>query len=222
MITDIVAMFQMRKKTAKLIEMEEVDKLEKIPRKADVVKAKKQKPTKAGKTSSTGPMLDPSNFSEDSGDLAPLVIANVFSLSSAEKSDLDPQRLLSVSETPTGSKSTKSAKTKKHKAATVLSENFGAAFGSGELEQHSRVAAAALGLGVASEQIVVSTPQFDDRTTMVSLLLQRSRVDYLEGALYKTTVIIILRLLPRTLSDTFYNQLKTVLFDRAGVGNTSE
>ena len=31
-----------------------------------------------------------------------------------------------------------------------------------------------------------------------------------------------LRLLPRTLSDTFYNQLKTVLFDRAGVGSTSE
>src|SRR6218665_324417 len=31
-----------------------------------------------------------------------------------------------------------------------------------------------------------------------------------------------LRLLPKTLSDTFYNQLKTVLFDRAGVGNTSE
>src|SRR6218665_968288 len=32
----------------------------------------------------------------------------------------------------------------------------------------------------------------------------------------------VLRLLPRTLSDTFYNQLKTVLFDRAGVGSTSE
>ena len=31
-----------------------------------------------------------------------------------------------------------------------------------------------------------------------------------------------LRLLPRTLSDTFYNQLKTVLFDRAGVGSISE
>src|SRR6218665_1511639 len=31
-----------------------------------------------------------------------------------------------------------------------------------------------------------------------------------------------LRFLPRTLSDTFYNQLKTVLFDRAGVGSTSE
>ena len=31
-----------------------------------------------------------------------------------------------------------------------------------------------------------------------------------------------LGLLPRTLSDTFYNQLKTVLFDRAGVGSTSE
>src|SRR6218665_2535053 len=31
-----------------------------------------------------------------------------------------------------------------------------------------------------------------------------------------------LHLLPRTLSDTFYNQLKTVLFDRAGVGSTSE
>src|SRR6218665_3356490 len=31
-----------------------------------------------------------------------------------------------------------------------------------------------------------------------------------------------LRLLPRTLSDTFYNHLKTVLFDRAGVGSTSE
>src|SRR6218665_919352 len=30
------------------------------------------------------------------------------------------------------------------------------------------------------------------------------------------------RLLPRTLSDTFYNQLKTILFDRAGVGSTSE
>src|SRR6218665_1234351 len=29
-------------------------------------------------------------------------------------------------------------------------------------------------------------------------------------------------LLPRTHSDTFYNQLKTVLFDRAGVGSTSE
>src|SRR6218665_3538020 len=29
-----------------------------------------------------------------------------------------------------------------------------------------------------------------------------------------------LRLLPRTLSDTFYTQLKTVLFDRAGVGST--
>ena len=31
-----------------------------------------------------------------------------------------------------------------------------------------------------------------------------------------------LRLLPRSLSDTFYNRLKTVLFDRAGVGSTSE
>ena len=31
-----------------------------------------------------------------------------------------------------------------------------------------------------------------------------------------------LRLLPRTISDTFYNQLKTVLFDRAGTGSTSE
>src|SRR6218665_3368513 len=31
-----------------------------------------------------------------------------------------------------------------------------------------------------------------------------------------------LRLLPSTLSDTFYNQLKTVLFDRAVVGSTSE
>ena len=31
-----------------------------------------------------------------------------------------------------------------------------------------------------------------------------------------------MRLLSRTLSDTFYNQLKTVLFDRAGVGSTSE
>src|SRR6218665_3652644 len=31
-----------------------------------------------------------------------------------------------------------------------------------------------------------------------------------------------LRLLPRTLSDTFYNQLNTVLFDRAGAGSTSE
>ena len=30
------------------------------------------------------------------------------------------------------------------------------------------------------------------------------------------------RLLPRTLSDTFYNRLKTILFDRAGVGSTSE
>src|SRR6218665_784380 len=29
-------------------------------------------------------------------------------------------------------------------------------------------------------------------------------------------------LLPRTLSDTFYNHLKTVLFDRAQVGSTSE
>jgi len=28
-------------------------------------------------------------------------------------------------------------------------------------------------------------------------------------------------LLPITLSDTFYNQLKTALFDRAGVGSTS-
>jgi len=31
-----------------------------------------------------------------------------------------------------------------------------------------------------------------------------------------------LRLLPRTVSDTFHNRLKTVLFDRAGVGSTSE
>ena len=31
-----------------------------------------------------------------------------------------------------------------------------------------------------------------------------------------------LRLLPRSLSDTFYNRLKTVLFGRAGVGSTSE
>src|SRR6218665_351339 len=31
-----------------------------------------------------------------------------------------------------------------------------------------------------------------------------------------------LRLLPRTLSDTFYSQLKTLLFDRAGVRSTSE
>jgi len=29
-------------------------------------------------------------------------------------------------------------------------------------------------------------------------------------------------LLPRTLSDTYYNHLKTVLFDRTGVGSTSE
>ena len=31
-----------------------------------------------------------------------------------------------------------------------------------------------------------------------------------------------LRLLSRTLSDTFYNWLKTVLFDGAGVGSASE
>ena len=31
-----------------------------------------------------------------------------------------------------------------------------------------------------------------------------------------------LRLLPRTLSDLFYVNLKTVLFGRAGVGSTSE
>jgi len=31
-----------------------------------------------------------------------------------------------------------------------------------------------------------------------------------------------LRLLPTTLSDTCYNQFKTVLFDRAGVWSTSE
>ena len=31
-----------------------------------------------------------------------------------------------------------------------------------------------------------------------------------------------LRLLSRTLSDTFYRRLKTVLFDRAGVGSASE
>src|SRR6218665_1605582 len=31
-----------------------------------------------------------------------------------------------------------------------------------------------------------------------------------------------LRLLPRTLSDTFFNQLKTILFDPAGVGSISE
>src|SRR6218665_837505 len=31
-----------------------------------------------------------------------------------------------------------------------------------------------------------------------------------------------LRLLPSTLSGTFYNQFKTVLFDPAGVGSTSE
>ena len=32
----------------------------------------------------------------------------------------------------------------------------------------------------------------------------------------------VLCLLPRTLSDTFYNQLKTFLFNRAGVRSTSE
>src|SRR6218665_4200196 len=31
-----------------------------------------------------------------------------------------------------------------------------------------------------------------------------------------------LHLLPRTLSNTLYNQMKTVLFDRAGDGSTSE
>src|SRR6218665_3549333 len=36
-----------------------------------------------------------------------------------------------------------------------------------------------------------------------------------------TSLPPVLHLLPRTLSDTFYNQLKTVLFDRAGVGSTS-
>jgi len=30
-----------------------------------------------------------------------------------------------------------------------------------------------------------------------------------------------LRLISRTLSDTFYNRLKTVLFERAGVGSAS-
>jgi len=33
---------------------------------------------------------------------------------------------------------------------------------------------------------------------------------------------LVLCLLPRTLSDPFYNQLKTVLFDHAGVGSTFE
>src|SRR6218665_378747 len=33
---------------------------------------------------------------------------------------------------------------------------------------------------------------------------------------------LVLRLLPRTLSDTFDNQLKTAYFDCAGVGSTSE
>ena len=35
-------------------------------------------------------------------------------------------------------------------------------------------------------------------------------------------IYLELRLLPRTLSDTFYTNLKTVLFGRAGVGSTSE
>jgi len=67
----------------------------------------------------------------------------------------------------------------------------------------------------SSERGLLSVP-FAHATTM------QSRASSVVAPKVWNGLLPALHLIPRTLSDAFYNQLKTVLFDCAGVGSTSE
>jgi len=53
------------------------------------------------------------------------------------------------------------------------------------------------------------------------IIIMQSRACSVVGPMAWIGFHLELRLLPRTLSGTFYNQLKTVLFDQAGFGSNS-
>ena len=52
--------------------------------------------------------------------------------------------------------------------------------------------------------------------------IKQNRAFSVVGPLIWNSLPLTLRLLPRTPSQTFFSHLKTVLFDRAGIGSASE
>lgn len=119
-----------RKKTAKLIEMEEVDMLEKVPRRAEPSKSKKskmQRPSDHIATASLNASFAPSSsISEENDSLSPFVITNVFTMSA----NSDPQTLSCFSMEAGTPAAPKPKKVKPKKSSGHSNDGFADAFGS--------------------------------------------------------------------------------------------
>lgn len=127
--SNFIWIFKTRKKTAKLIEMEEVDMLEKVPRRAEPSKSKKSKLQRTSDhitTASLNASFAPnSSIAEENDSLSPFVITNVFTMSA----NSDPQMLsslgFSIEGTPTAPRS---KKVKPKKSSGHSNDEFAGAF----------------------------------------------------------------------------------------------